>query len=94
MAYLKKYPRTDVVLLDWNMPNMNGGEVVEAMSKIDKLSGVKIIMATTEGGKDRVKEMLSKGVKGYLVKPFRPSTVIPMIEKLIQLIQKERSENE
>ena len=94
MAYLKKYPQTDVVLLDWNMPNMNGGEVVEAMSKIDKLSGVKIIMATTEGGKDRVKEMLSKGVKGYLVKPFRPSTVIPMIEKLIQLIKKERLENE
>ncbi len=94
MAYLKKYPSTDVVLLDWNMPNMDGGEVVEAMSQLDELSGVKIIMATTEGGKDRVKEMLSKGVKGYLVKPFRPSTVIPMIEKLIQLIKKERLENE
>lgn len=90
MAYLKKYPSTDVVLLDWNMPNMNGGEVVEAISKLDELNGVKIIMATTEGGKEKVKEMLSKGVKGYLVKPFRPSTVIPMIEKLVELIKKER----
>jgi len=94
MSYLKKYPKTDVVLLDWNMPNMNGGEVVEAMSKIDELKSVKIIMATTEGGKEKVKEMLSKGVKGYLVKPFRPSTVIPMVEKLVQLIKKERLENE
>jgi len=90
MAYLDKNPDTDVVLLDWNMPNMNGGEVVDAISKIDKLSKVKIIMATTEGGKDKVKEMLSKGVKGYLVKPFRPKSVIPMIEKLVEVIQKER----
>ena len=94
MAHLAKNPNTDVVLLDWNMPNMNGKEVVDAVSKIDELSHVKIIMATTEGAKEKVKEMLSKGVKGYLVKPFRPNSVIPMIEKLIEVVQNERIANE
>ena len=94
MAHLSKNPNTDVVLLDWNMPNMNGEEVVNAVSKISELSHVKIIMATTEGAKDKVTEMLSKGVKGYLVKPFRPNSVIPMVEKLIELIQNERIANE
>jgi len=90
MEYLKKHSNIDVMLLDWNMPNMNGDEVVEAVSKISELSKMKIIMATTEGGKGKVKEMLSKGVKGYLVKPFRPNSVIPLIEKMIEIVKKER----
>jgi len=90
MEYLKNHSNIDVMLLDWNMPNMNGDEVVEAVSKISNLSKMKIIMATTEGGKDRVKEMLSKGVKGYLVKPFRQNSVIPLIEKMIDIVKKER----
>ena len=90
MSLLKKMPNINVMLLDWNMPNMNGEEVVQAVSKIDELKSMKIIMATTEGAKEKVKDMLSKGVKGYLVKPFRPNSVIPMIEKLIELIKSER----
>lgn len=90
MEYLQKHPDVDVMLLDWNMPKMNGGEVVEAMSKIKDYSKIKIVMATTEGGKEKVKQMLSKGVKGYLVKPFRPTSVIPLIEKMIEIITKER----
>ena len=90
MNFLKKMPNINVMLLDWNMPNMNGEEVVQAVSKIDGYKDIKIIMATTEGAKEKVKEMLSKGVKGYLVKPFRPNSVIPMIEKLIELIKSER----
>jgi len=90
MNFLEKDSDIDVMLLDWNMPRMNGKEVVEAIHTKENLKHMKIIMATTEGSKDRVKEMLSKGVKGYLVKPFQPKSVVPMIEKLIQLVRSER----
>jgi len=90
MKFLEKNSDIDVMLLDWNMPRMNGKEVVEAVHAKETLKHIKIIMATTESSKDNVKEMLSKGVKGYLVKPFQPKSVVPMIEKLIQLIRSER----
>jgi len=57
----------DIVLTDWNMPIMNGLELVEEIRKISK---VPIIMITTEGGKGEVITALKSGVNNYIVKPF------------------------
>ena len=94
LDYLKNNPDIDVMILDWNMPRMNGDEVVEIVHKTPELQHIKIVMATTEGGADRVKAMISKGVKGYLVKPLKPNSVNPLIEKMIEIVTNERAENE
>ena len=91
LDYLKKNPQTDVIFLDWNMPNMNGDRVVEEISKMPELKHVKIIMATTEGGKERVKQMISKGVIGYLVKPLRADSINPLTQKMIEMVLEERA---
>ena len=93
LSYLYKNPNIDVMFLDWNMPNMNGDKVVDEMAKEPKFKHIKIIMATTEGAKDRVKRMISKGVTGYLVKPLTAGNVNPLTKKIIKMVLKERLEN-
>lgn len=58
------------VLSDWNMPNMDGLSMVKAIRGIDK--AVPIIMITTEGSADKVKEAVLAGANNYLAKPFTP----------------------
>ena len=58
----------DVILTDWNMPNMNGLALVQSIRKIDPK--IPIVMITTEGGKEEVITALKAGVNNYIVKPF------------------------
>ena len=60
----------DVILTDWNMPNMNGLELVKRVRKEGDHQSTPIIMITTEGGKGEVITALKAGVNNYIVKPF------------------------
>ena len=61
----------DVVLTDWNMPNMNGLQLVQKIrGEGSTHRGTPIIMITTEGGKGEVITALKAGVNNYIVKPF------------------------
>ncbi len=60
----------DLVLSDVNMPNVDGFEFVRRARSQTPPLDVPIVMVTTEGSEDRVKEALSAGVQGYVVKPF------------------------
>ncbi len=66
----KKYNEEEpkIILTDWNMPVMNGLELVKKIREIDKK--IPIIMVTTEGGKNEVITALKRGVNNYIVKPF------------------------
>jgi len=63
----------DVVLTDWNMPNMNGLELVKKIRSVNKK--IPIVMITTEGGKGEVITALKAGVNNYIVKPFNAETL-------------------
>ena len=63
----------DIILTDWNMPNMNGLQFVQAIRKVDK--DIPIVMITTEGGKAEVITALRAGVNNYVVKPFTPAVL-------------------
>jgi len=89
LEVLEEYPDMNIAFMDWNMPVMNGKEAVIKIRENPKYDKLKIIMATTEGGKDKVREMIKYGVKGYLVKPLKPTSVIPVVEKMIELIKEE-----
>lgn len=62
----------DLILTDWNMPEMNGQELVEHVRKMEKYKTVPILMITTRGMEDDVMTAIKSGVNGYLVKPFTP----------------------
>lgn len=74
MVVMKK-EKVDIMLLDWNMPNMTGPEVVEAVRANKEWNKTRIIMATTEGSKSSVLEMIKKGANGYMVKPFNEEAI-------------------
>ncbi len=60
----------DVILTDWNMPNMNGLDLVKKVRSEGSHQKTPIIMITTEGGKGEVITALKAGVNNYIVKPF------------------------
>ncbi len=82
LKQLKQNPDVAMVISDVNMPNMNGLEMVEAISKDASLPKVPIIMLTTEGSNELITRAKSAGAKGWLVKPFEPDQLIAAVSKL------------
>ena len=70
----------DLVLTDWNMPNLDGLGLVEKLRAIDNYKTTPIIMVTTEAEKSSVVEAIKAGVNNYIVKPFTPATLKEKIE--------------
>ncbi len=62
----------DIVLTDWNMPEMSGKEFVEFVRKDDRWRTLPILMITTRGMEEDVLTAIRIGVNGYIVKPFTP----------------------
>jgi two-component system chemotaxis response regulator CheY len=91
LEVLKKNPDINVIFMDWNMPNLNGAEAVDKIRENPVYNHIKIIMATTEGAREKVRQMVSKGVKGYLVKPFKPESVVPLAKKMIEMVEEENN---
>ncbi|USN98335.1 MAG: response regulator [Phycisphaeraceae bacterium] len=71
----------DLILVDWNMPNMDGLSFIKAFRKQDK--STPLIMVTTEAEKSRVIEAIKAGVNNYLVKPFTPDMLSQRINETI-----------
>ena len=65
----------DLILTDWNMPNMNGLQFVQTLRSNPSYKKIPIIMITTEGGKAEVITALKAGVNNYIVKPFPADTL-------------------
>ncbi len=60
----------DLIVSDWNMPNMTGLEFLKAVRGDDKLKGTSFIMVTSEADKEKIMEAVKAGVNQYIVKPF------------------------
>ena len=65
----------DLVLTDYNMPDMNGLQLLVEMKKDDILRTVPVIMITTESSRERVEEFKEKGAVDYIKKPFTPEQI-------------------
>ncbi|MBK7405980.1 MAG: response regulator [Phycisphaerales bacterium] len=70
-----------LILLDWNMPNMDGLTFLKTFRQRDKATPV--IMVTTEAEKTRVIEAIRAGVNNYVVKPFTPDTLQQRIKETL-----------
>jgi two-component system, chemotaxis family, chemotaxis protein CheY len=71
------------VLSDWNMPNMDGLTMVKEIRKLDPQKTVPIIMITTEGSADKVKDAVLAGANNYLAKPFTPERFKEKLQKIL-----------
>ncbi len=71
----------DLILLDWNMPVMNGMEFLKAFRSENQSTPV--IMVTTEAEKSRVIEAIKAGVNNYVIKPFTPDVLKERIDETL-----------
>jgi two-component system, chemotaxis family, chemotaxis protein CheY len=60
----------DLIVSDWNMPNMTGLEFLKAVRADAGLKGTAFIMVTSEADKEKIMEAVQAGVNQYIVKPF------------------------
>ncbi|MDL0080745.1 MULTISPECIES: chemotaxis response regulator CheY [Helicobacter] len=72
-----------VLITDWNMPEMNGLDLVKKVRADDRYKEIPIIMVTTEGGKAEVITALKAGVNNYIVKPFTPQVLKEKLEVVL-----------
>lgn len=71
-----------LALVDWNMPEMSGIELVEAVRSDPAFSGLRIVMVTTETELSQVTRALEAGADEYLMKPFTRDDVVGKLELL------------
>lgn len=73
----------DLVLLDLNMPVMDGEQFATELRKNPDLNDVAVVVVSTEGNRDRLQRMRNLGVVEVLRKPFEPEDLHRLIAKLL-----------
>ena len=79
---LERGPEFDLILLDINMPVMNGIEFLETVKQGDRFTHIPIIIISTEGKEADTMRGLGLGAKGYIVKPFKAATLYTIIDRI------------
>ncbi len=74
----------DAIILDVNMPRMNGLEFLEKRLEIEKIADIPVIMLTTEGQDEDRDKAISLGATAYIIKPFKPSQLLELLEEFLQ----------
>lgn len=67
--------KVDLIFSDWNMPEMNGLELLKWVRATANVAGLPFYLITTETGDSQVAEALNAGATGYLCKPFAPEVL-------------------
>ncbi len=72
----------DLILCDWNMPEMPGIDLLNAVKSDDALKDIPFVMVTAEAQKDNIIEAIKTGVNSYIVKPFTADTINKTLKKV------------
>jgi two-component system chemotaxis response regulator CheY len=73
----------DLIILDINMPVMNGVQFMEKFRENGRFQHIPVIVISTEGREEDTLKMLKLGAKGYITKPLKPEVLHSLIEKLV-----------
>ncbi|MBQ4802794.1 response regulator [Aquimarina sp. MMG015] len=74
----------DLILLDLNMPKMNGIEFLKSLKNNDKLKYIPVIILSTSNNHQDLKRCYEEGIAGYLVKPLKYEEYVEKIKSLIE----------
>jgi len=75
LQQLREQSGIDLVLLDWNMPVMNGIDLLRLIRSEPNLSSVCVMMVTTENDLHEISQALEMGANEYVMKPFTPDII-------------------
>lgn len=77
----------ELLVTDWNMPGMQGIDLLRAVRADPKLAHLPVLMVTAEQKKEQIIEAAKAGVNGYIVKPFTAATLKEKLEKIFERIE-------
>jgi len=76
----------EFVVSDWNMPNMDGLEMLKTIRADPNLSKLPVLMVTAEAKKENIIAAAQAGANGYVVKPFTAATLEEKLNKIFEKI--------
>ena len=82
LAKLAEHPDADLILLDINMPKMNGLEFLSQIKAMPQFARIPVIIISTEGKEEDTRRGVEAGAAAYLTKPFRNETLLDAIARL------------
>jgi two-component system chemotaxis response regulator CheY len=72
----------EFVVTDWNMPNMDGLQLLQSIRSSPTLSHLPVLMITAEAKKENIIAAAQAGASGYIVKPFTAATLADKLQKI------------
>ncbi|MBI5849250.1 MAG: chemotaxis response regulator CheY [Nitrospirae bacterium] len=78
----------DFVVSDWNMPNMDGLELLKKIRSDERLKAMPVLMVTAEAEKDKVITAIQAGVNNYIVKPFTAEVLKEKMDRIFEKLGK------
>lgn len=79
----EEYMDVGLILLDWNMPGMNGYELLKKVKEFDEYKEIPVMMVTTETEEENIVKAIKAGAANYLIKPF---TMEEMMKKILECL--------
>ena len=79
---LLKAGNFDLLITDWNMPGMQGVELLRQVRADERLKKLPVLMLTAEAKREQIVEAAQAGVNGYVIKPFTAATLKEKIDKI------------
>jgi len=80
---LAREHRPDLVLLDLNLPDMTGDEILRRIRSDPVLKHIPVLMVSADAMGDRVEQLLRLGANGYLTKPYKVAELLRMIDEML-----------
>ncbi len=77
----------DFLVTDWNMPIMQGIDLLKAVRADERLASMPVLLVTAEAKKTQIVEAAQAGVNGYIVKPFTAQTLKEKLEKIFERLE-------
>lgn len=74
----------DFVVTDWNMPGMQGIDLLKAIRADESLKHLPVLMVTAEAKREQIIAAAQAGVNGYVVKPFTAATLKEKLDKIFE----------
>jgi two-component system chemotaxis response regulator CheY len=82
LEQMRQNPDVELILVDWNMPEMDGYEFIQSVRSQPIYENVRILMVTTETDREQVSRALRAGANEYMMKPFTKEVLVAKLGML------------
>ncbi len=91
---LLKNSWVDIIITDYNMPVMNGLELIQTIKKNEISKDIPVVVVSTEGNESKIQEFMDIGAAGYITKPFTAEAIRDLIIKILGEVDYEENLDE